>query len=293
MNIRKIFIGIAIAFVISGSLVFILYKKIQNGNSSTAKVAHVWHYVAASRSLASGESLTLAMMAPVDWNSPVPVDDAITEPDKALGRIVAYPIASGMILTEKSLAAPGSSFGLPEKIPDGMRAIAVKTDEVADLGGFLFPGTHVDVLLTIGCGSAGAQGGGGRVRTIVVLEDVGVLSVGKQMIPDPSDKPTPVSVVNLLVNADDARKVALAEQQGSLHLTLRNSGDRGNAEHKVTYLTDITGAPAPAVRVRTKDGPPPQRLEMTLGSKGSVQTYRDNIPVREPSAALTGGENSK
>jgi pilus assembly protein CpaB len=250
--------------------------------------------VAASRSLASGESLTLAMMAPVDWNSPVAVDGAITNPEKALGRIVAYPIAGGMILTEKSLAAPGSSFGLPEKIPVGMRAIAVKTDEVADLGGFLFPGTHVDVLLTIGGGgSVGAQGGSGSVRTIVVLEDVDVLAVGKQMIADPSDKPTPVSVVNLLVNADDARKIALAEQQGSLHLTLRNSGDRGSAEHKVTYLTDITGSPASAVRVRTKEGPAPQRLEMTLGSKGSVQTYRDNIPVSESSSALNGGGNSK
>jgi pilus assembly protein CpaB len=293
MNMRKVLMGIIVAFVISGSLVFVLYKKIQAGNNSAAKVTHVWHYYAANRNIAAGESLSATMIAPVDWSSPVPVDGAISESDKALGRIAAYPVANGMVITERMLASAGSSYGLPQKIPDGMRAIAIKTDDVADLGGFLFPGAHVDVLLTLGGGGAavmGARGGGGE-RTVVVLENTEVLSTGKQMVADPSDKPTVVSVVNLLVSADDARKIALAESQGSVHLALRNSADGGNSTHKVTYLGEITGDPtlfhAAAIRDALKP-PPPQELQMILGAKSYTETYRDNIPVGE-TVTLPGG----
>jgi pilus assembly protein CpaB len=292
MNMRKVLMGIVIAFVISGSLVFVLYKKIQAGNSSAAKVSHVWHYVAANRNIAVGESLSATMMSPVDWNSPVPVDGAISSPDKALGRIVAYPIANGMVLTERMLASAGSSYGLPQKIPDGMRAIAIKTDDVSDLGGFLFPGAHVDVLLTLSGGTAapGPRSSGGGEKTVMVLENTEVLSTGKQMVADPSDKPTAVSVVNLLVSADDARKVALAEAQGSVHLALRNSGDEGTSSHKVTYLSDITGTPTPfhAKAPRADHKPQLQQLEMVLGVKSYTETYRDNVPVGEI-AALAGG----
>lgn len=295
MNMRKVLLGIVVAFVISGSLVFVLYKKIQAGNSSTAKVSHVWHYVAANRNIAAGESLSASMLSPVDWSSPVPVDGAITAPSEALGRIVAYPIANGMVLTERMLASAGSSYGLPQKIPNGMRAIAIKTDDVADLGGFLFPGAHVDVLVTLGgtMQSGGAASSGGQ-KTVLVLGNVEVLSTGKQMIADPSDKPSTVSVVNLLVTADNALKVALAEEQGSVHLALRNSSDESNASEKMSVMSDLTGAPTlfhTALRRATPktEELQEQHVEMVLGAKSYVETYRDNVPVGATTAPVGGG----
>jgi pilus assembly protein CpaB len=292
MNIRKLLIGVMVAFVVSGSLVFVLYKKIQSGNNNAVKVEHVWHYIAAKRNIAAGESLSATMMTSVDWSSPVPVEGALTSSEKGLGRIVNFPIASGMVITERMLATEGSSYGLPQKIPDGMRAIAIKTDDISDLGGFLFPGSHVDVLLTLQSGVGGevhsAAGQDGGNKTVVVLENTEVLSTGTELVADPSDKPTTVSVVNLLVSADDARKVALAEAQGAVHLVLRNSGDAGNANHKVTYLSDIMGTPEriPAHAIK-KD--PKQELQMILGPKSYTETYRDNIPVGESATPAGGG----
>ena len=51
-------------------------------------------------------------------------------------------------IREELLAAPGASVGLTAKIPDGMRAVAVITNELNNVSGFLFPGSHVDVLVT-------------------------------------------------------------------------------------------------------------------------------------------------
>ena len=56
------------------------------------------------------------------------------------------------------LAAPGA-VGLTAKIPDGMRAVAVETNDVTNVSGFLFPGCHVDVLVTFQPESGRARSG--------------------------------------------------------------------------------------------------------------------------------------
>ena len=304
-NIRKLLIGALVSLAIAGLFVFIVYQKMQTGRMDAARISHQWHYVAATRNIAAGERLTADMLTTVDWTSTLPVDGGIVLPEKAVGRLASFPIAGGMVVTEALLAAPDSALGLPQKIPDGMRAIAIQTDEVADFGGFLFPGSQVDVLMTIKSGAAGATMAPevrdfDRDRTIVVLEDIAVLATGKQMVPDPSGKPTTVSVVTLLVTPDDARKVALAQQKGIVHLALRNSGDRGRAVRKATYLSDLIGAPTPQSRASVPRSATPmpaeptvERLEIVTGSKSYTQAYHNNIPVGEASQPTPVGGISK
>jgi pilus assembly protein CpaB len=303
-NIRKLLIGALVSLAVAGLFVFIVYQKMQTGEMAAARMSRQWHYVAATRNIAAGERLTANMLTTVNWTSTLPVDGAIGSPEKAVGRLASFPIAGGMVVTEALLAAPDSALGLPQKIPDGMRAIAIQTDEVADFGGFLFPGAQIDVLMTIkGPGAMIApiaRGFVDRDRTIVVLEDIAVLATGKQMIPDPSGKPTTVSVVTLLVTPDDARKVALAQQKGIVHLALRNSGDRGSAVHKATYLSDLIGAPTPQSRSFVPRSVAPtheeltvDRLEIVTGSKSYTQTYHNNIPVGEALVPSSVGGNPK
>ena len=304
-NMRKLFIGVLVSVVVATLCVFIVYRKIQTGTNDGAKTSREWHYVATTREIATGERLAPDMLTTINWNSTLPVEGAFDSPDKAVGRISSFPLASGMVVTEKLLASADSSLGLPQKIPEGMRAIAIQTDEVADFGGFLFPGAHVDVLMTIKAATAGPMMPAveqvvDRDRTIVVLEDVGVLATGKQIVPDPSGKPTSVSVVTLLVSPDDARKVALAQQKGIVHLALRNGADHGGALHRATYLSDLTGPPASESRPVVAKSPAPkpdepnlQRLEVILGVKRTTQTYRNNIPVGDAPAPPPVGGFSK
>ena len=58
-----------------------------------------------------------------------------------------FPIAANEPVRDSLLATPGA-VGLTAKIPDGMRAVAVETNDVTNVSGFLFPGCHVDVLVT-------------------------------------------------------------------------------------------------------------------------------------------------
>ncbi|HZC23330.1 MAG TPA: Flp pilus assembly protein CpaB, partial [Candidatus Binatia bacterium] len=295
-NIRKLLIGVVVALVVAGAFTAIVYKKIQTGKVDAIKQTRTWKYVATTRDVAAGERVTADMITMVDWSSNLPVEGALDSADKAIGHVVSFPVSGGMVLTEKMLAASDSALGLPNKIPDGMRAIAIQTDQVADFNGFLFPGAHVDVLMTTKSTPGGAPSPMGasvaveRDRTIVILENVSVLATGKQMVPDPQGKPTEVSVVTLLVTPDDARKVALAQQKGVVHLALRNSADLGAATRKATYLNDLDGAPQSQVRTgaststrhsasHSDEEGALQKLHVQLGTRSFIQTYRNNVQV--------------
>ena len=141
---------------------------------------------------------------------------------KIVGRILLYPIPQKEPIREQLLAAPGAAIGLTAKIPDGMRAVAVVTNEVNNVSGFLFPGSHVDVLVTFRAET------GKEPMTSTVLQNIEVLSTGERLQPDPSGKPQNVKVVTLLMSPEDAQKMSLASNQGTVQFVLRNGADQAN-----------------------------------------------------------------
>src|SRR5579862_9052736 len=66
--------------------------------------------------------------------------------------VLDRPVVSGILLDEPvlegRLASKGSGLGLAPTIPVGMRAVAVRVNDVAGVAGFVLPGMRVDVLVT-------------------------------------------------------------------------------------------------------------------------------------------------
>jgi len=124
----------------------------------------------------------------------------------------------------------------------------VKTNEVLNIAGFIFPGSRVDVLVTLH-----AENNSANTLTRTVLQNVQVLSTGSKMDPDPNGKPENVSIVTLLVTPEESEKLALAENQGTIQFVLRNGGDSATANTPSVDMASLTGvqraAPEPA---RTK-----------------------------------------
>jgi pilus assembly protein CpaB len=284
-NGRKLLIGAVLAVIVALVATYVLYQKIQHGKSDAPRVSQQWHYVAVRKDVAAGEKLTSDNLTTITWTSSMPIEGAFEDMNRAMGRLVSYPISSGMVVTEKYMAAPDSALGLPQKIPTGMRAIAIRADEVDDFGGFLFPDSRVDVLMTSKDGSS--------QHSSVVVEDVVVLATGKQMIADPTGKPTNESVVTLLVDPEQARRIALAGQLGVVHLALRNNNDRVLEGSKTTYLSDLPGEkpkPSPALaKVPVFHEEPQERVEIVNGLKSSVQAFRHNLPVSPSVNPVLGG----
>jgi pilus assembly protein CpaB len=229
-------------------------------------------YVAAAMPVAAGEVLKADEIGYIDWPAGEPLEGAFTKPADVIGRPVLYPLEKGQPVLGHFLAAPGTGFGLMTKIPAGVRAIALKSDEVVGVAGFLFPGSRVDVLVTYH--SYQNQ----EPVTATVLQDAEIVAVGHQIQPDPNGKPSSVDVITILAKPDDAEKVVLASTQGSIHFVLRNATDRAEVSDPPVRLSQFAGQPPAGKALERKSAaashkPKPYIVETILGDKQILTSF--------------------
>jgi pilus assembly protein CpaB len=272
MTARRLLAALLLALIGSGLFTFWVSKKV---SKPVAAAAAKQQYVAAVHNLDQGEILQKANLTLVDWSGNGKLDGGFVKPDDLVGRTVLYPLSAGEPIIERQLLAAGAGLGLSTKIPDGMRAISLKTDQVVGVAGFLLPGTHVDVLVTYHTPTQPDP------VTSTVLQDAQIIAAGQKMQPDPDGKPTTVDVVTLLVKPNDAERVVLASAQGSVHFVLRNGTDHGLVEDKPAELSEL-GAPRPVAaaheKVRKVDAPPVlakvYTVQTVAGNKQTTESFR-------------------
>ena len=154
------------------------------------------------------------------WVGPVPQGVMLKKED-VVGRGVISTIYEGEPILDSRLAGVGGGAGLAATIPPGMRAVAVRVNDVVGVAGFVVPGMKVDILIS-GI-PPGASAGGPRVKTL--LQNIVVLSAATNIQKDPEGKPLPVPVVNLLVTPEQAEILSLASNETRIQLILRNPLD--------------------------------------------------------------------
>jgi pilus assembly protein CpaB len=235
MNLRRLTLALVIALCISGLCTYAIGRKMKA--NSGVRVADR-RYVAPARAIQAGEMLKADNLMLVDWPATNPVAGSFTKLEDLIGRALLYPMEKGQPITEKFLTAIGAGVGLAGRIPDGMRAIALRSDEVMGVAGFLLPGSHLDVLVTYRTDRTPEP------ATLTVLQDAEVLAAGHQIQPDPEGKPATVTVVTLLLTPTDAERVVLASTQGTIHFVLRSGSDKTKTHTAPTLLSQLSGVPA-------------------------------------------------
>ena len=281
MVTRRLMSALLVALVISGVFTFWLSRRVGKPQSA---VAAKKQYVAAAANLEAGEVLRAEKLKLIDWPAADALDGAFVKPEEVVGRTMLFPIVAGEPVTGRQLAAPGTGLGLTVKIPDGKRAISLKSDQVMGVAGYLLPGVHVDVIISfhpIGENNAISPG----LVSTTLLQDVEVITAGQNIQPDPAGKANPVDVVTLLVTPEQAEKAALASSMGSIHFILRNGTDRGTMDRgagaqmaslEEKTLPTRTEPSTPRKVVRSSDAKPQSsyQVETTLGTKASVELFK-------------------
>jgi pilus assembly protein CpaB len=270
---RRLMLALVVALVISGLFTFWLSRRVAHASRTPVQPPN--QYVAAARALDPGETLRREDLSMIDWPKSHPLDGSFVKIDDVVGRAVLYPLSPGQPILDRQLAAPGSGVGLTGRIPSGMRAIALRSDEVVGVAGFLMPGTHVDVLVTY------KDDAHPEPLTATVLQDAEVLAAGHQVQPDPSGKPVSVDVVTLLLSPEEAEKAVLASEKGTIHFVLRNGGDHGQSDATPVALAQLSSLPSarpepgsPAPRPRPAPvAPKPWVVETMLGDKRSTVSF--------------------
>jgi pilus assembly protein CpaB len=165
-------------------------------------------------------------------------------PDHVIGQRPRERVLANEFLRASRLADPESGAGLHVIIPRDMRALSVEIGDGAALSGFLEPGHHVDVLVTIG----GVEDDDGRIleapTTHTLLQGIFVLAVNNRAQGTAADQAKRASrdTATLLVTPQQAEALAHAERTGALRLALRNVTDLALVDSAGFGLHDLFGA---------------------------------------------------
>jgi|SRR5579859_891768 len=222
---QRLFSVLIFAFVVSAGASLLLYRLIASrvtkaNNEPTAQV------LVAARNLDLGTLLRESDLKTGPWNGPLP-QGALLRKEDVVGRGVMAAIYDGEPIVENRLAPKGAGAGLAATIPAGMRAVAVKVNDVVGVAGFVVPGMRVDVLIS--GNPPGAPTSLGMVSK-TLLQNIEVLSAGQNFQKDAEGKPVQVQVVNLLVTPEQAEVLNLASNETKIQLVLRNPLDTQTAK---------------------------------------------------------------
>jgi len=291
------------AFVVSASASFLLYRllvgRLANpSNTPTPKL------VVASHTLSIGTLVKQEDLKLVDWKGSIP-SRALSVPGEIEGRGVLSNIFEGEPILEDRLAPKGAGAGLAATIPVGMRAVAVRVNEVVGIAGFATPGMRVDILI-MGSSPNMPHQLGTLSRTL--LQNIQVLSAGQEIQKTNEGKPMPVQVVNLLVSPEQAEILSLASNEARIQLVLRNPLDTQETKTNGAAMAQLFGGtptglpnqeaqpPRVAPKVRTP-APVPQKkeenpqlvVEIIHGSRRAIAKFDDDSK-KEPVAAEDGAK---
>lgn len=278
---RRLFTILLSAFVIAALCSFVVFRVVGHGISQSPMSKNT-RVVAAAANIKLGSMLKEGDLTTIQIAGTLP-QGAILKPQDAIGRGVISDLYAGEPILDSRLAAPGSGGGLAATIPPGMRAAAVKVDQVVGVAGFVTPGMRVDVLIS-GIPPGAPTNSEGTV-TKTLLQNIEVLSAGTDIKKDAEGKPQQVQVVNLLVSPPQAELLSLASNETHIQLVLRNPLDTQLAKPGATSMAalfaDSNVPPPPRHVVITRTGvKPAPRVYMVQVINGSKQSEA-KFPVDE------------
>jgi pilus assembly protein CpaB len=245
-------IVMAIAVATAALASFGVYTALQRMPVREVEVGTV-NVVVAAEPLDVGTQLRREQLKVVAWPVKTQVPGAFSDPNDVIDRGVIETINVNEPVTSRKVASKEQGAGLSPIIPQGMRALSIRVNDVISVAGYVVPGTRVDVIVTVG--SQSATGNEPMSRTVV--SNLLVLTAGTRYDTEKSKdgKPQPVAVVTLAVVPEDAEKISLAQNQGSLSLALRNPLDVDPTKTggiKMANLMRGGLTPEPVVNVETR-----------------------------------------
>jgi pilus assembly protein CpaB len=257
-----IMVGLALLSGLAAAYIAIDYLATQRPTIITPQRTAVKAAVAA-RDLALGAVVTAEDVRLLDWPGEMLPAGYVATAEAVVGRALIRPVSANEPFLEMKLAG-GSGRGLPVLIPEGMRAVSVRVDEVIGVAGFVLAETRVDVLVTI------APPADNRERiTRVVLQNILVLAAGQAIEQTADGKPMTVTVITLLVTPEQAETLTLAANEGRIQLALRGVLDLEEVTTTGVRVASLVAGAQTGPPRRVDSVRPSQRVTRT-GDRGAV-----------------------
>ncbi|MDF8332478.1 Flp pilus assembly protein CpaB [Novosphingobium cyanobacteriorum] len=247
---------------------------------AAAKVPQGPKVLVAQRALPVGTIVTADAISFQPWPKDLVQDAYFAEGEadmsKLLGTVVRNPITAGEPVTQGSLVAPGDRGFLAAALGPGMRAVTIPVSARTGVAGFVFPGDHIDLVLTQ---TVKAGGGQALKASETILKNLRVLATDQSTEQETIEGKTRVrtfSTVTLEVTPKIAEQVAVAQTIGTISLSLRSIADN-SAELEQALASGAVKVPA----------------GMTKAQEEALLKTALSRPIDKGSSFVTGGDVSR
>ena len=274
---NRIFAVLAIAILAGGGLAYGTYNLMQAGTVKSVNMP-TEPVVVAAADLQLGTALKKEDLAVVDFPQGKAPEGAFSKVEDVLERGLIVPVVKNEPILGAKLASKEAGSGLPPVIPEGMRGVSVRVNEVVGVAGYVLPGNRVDVVAT-----ASPTESRSDTTSKVVLSNVQVLTSGTRMEQDQNEgKPMQVTVVTLLVNPMQAERLALASTEGKIQLALRNPLDQGTPETPGIRASGLLGG-----KIMPNE---PMRASRANRPRSQPQAEPVHVPMPAPTVEMIRGD---
>lgn len=203
--------------------------------------------VVAAKPIAYGERLEASHLKIAHYPADALPEGAFSTIEQVLAQdnggapVAITPMTEREPLLPAKLSGPGARATVAAEIAEGMRAYTIRVTDVSGVGGHALPGDHVDVVLTRDLSKDDVNR---NLVSQVVIQNVRVLGVDLNADPT-STKTAMPNTATLEVSMDDAQKLAVAGDLGTLSLALRRTGSTEVAVSRPLASREVVaGAPA-------------------------------------------------
>lgn len=242
-SILNLFVGVFLAAV----AVFLM-SQYKNSGVSVADLTQqpnleITKIVVANRDLPYGSNVLRDYLEYANWpKDGVPegtftnLDDLLKSADgKDENRVVLRSIVKGEPIYQQKISGFGGKPTLSRKVAKNKRAFSISINDVSGVAGFILPGDHVDIMLT-----RKEEDKNNKLVTDVILQNLVILGID-QLTDEARDQPVIARTATVEVDPEQAQKLALAQQIGTLTLSLRNHHNQEQASVSRVSVGDLGG----------------------------------------------------
>jgi len=246
--------------------------------------------VVAAKSMRFGDRVRAENLKTIPWPSderPEGSFDAIQAVlgDKEEPRYAMEAIDPGEPVLASKITGAGERATLSAALDQGMKAVSIRVNDVLGVAGFVRPSDRVDVLLTRVIRNP--KSGNEQTSVDVLLQGVKVLAVD-QTADERKDEPSVVKTVTFEVTTDEAQRLTLGANIGTLSLALRNIASASVEQTRPVTVADLGGGPVATELVQGSDDGRFESIERMvrkvgedLGGRINSVESKMNAPLRE------------
>lgn len=224
-----------------GLIAAFLAQRYLNRETSSAQLGAngpLVNVVVAAQKIDRGVALQAAMLKVVPYPAsaaPTGVFHNVSDLSGGQQRLALRSMVINEPILPDNVTDPGGKGNLSAFVAPGMRAVSIRSNDVAGVGGFVLPGDRVDVLLT-----RSISGGNQNTSSLtqIIAENVRVLGVD-QSDNDEENKPVVAKAVTVEVTPEQAQSISLGESVGTVSLTLRHVADDAPLTQKLLTVGQL------------------------------------------------------